>query len=127
MVSTETGFVCRRHLHVARFLATKPVSSIALVSSRRPLVPESAVRHCEGGSLVILKCDLLRQHKVADGKVPLGAETPGGRACALFIELVDIHLAGTSDAITFAAMAARYFEITIIFVLGELHWGKPLL
>jgi hypothetical protein len=24
-------------------------------------------------------------------------------------------------------MAARYFEITIIFVLGELHWGKPLL
>ena len=32
-------------------------------------------------------------------------------------------LAGTADAITFAAMAASYFEMPIIFVLGELRWG----
>jgi hypothetical protein len=68
----------------------------------------------DSGLLVILKCDLLRQHNVSDGKIPLGAEAPRGRARACFIELVNIHLVGTADAITFAAMAAPYFEMPII-------------
>jgi len=61
------------------------------------------------------------------GRFTSGPKHHAAERAPAFIELVDIHLAGTPDAITFAAMAARYFEIPIIFVLGELHWGKPLL
>jgi hypothetical protein len=104
-------------------LAKQLVSLCPSCEARRPLVDGSAVRYCEGVLLVILKCDLLCQHNVGDGEVPLGAEAPRGRACAAFVELVNIHLAGTADAITFAAMAASYFEMPIIFVLSELRWG----
>ena len=79
----------------------------------------------EGDLLVVLKCDLLAGVTASDGQVPLGAEAPRGRARACFIELVNIHLVGTADAITFAAMAAPYFEMPIIFVSGELRWGEP--
>ena len=45
------AFYLQTPLHVGQFRATKPSPCIALASyeARRPLVNESAVRHCEGG------------------------------------------------------------------------------
>ena len=81
------------------------------------------VRHCEGGLLIILKRDLLRQHNVADRKGPLRAEAPSDSAQALFVELVHIHLTGLADAITLAAVAARHLEMPMILILCELSRG----
>ena len=81
------------------------------------------VGHSEGGVLVIFKCYLLRQHNVADREVPLGAEAPSGSAFAVFVELVDIHRMGAANAVMLAAVAARHFEMPVLFVFFELSRG----
>ena len=80
----------------------------------------SSVRHAERGLLIVLKSDFLRQHDVADWKLPFRTEAPSYRAHAMFVELVHIHLMCAAYAITLAAVAARYFEVAIFFILREL-------
>ena len=71
----------------------------------------ASVRDCERGLLIVLKSDFLRQHDVADWKLPFRTEAPSDRTHAMFVELVDIHLMCSADAIALAAVAARHFEV----------------
>ena len=86
-------------------------------------VSATSVGHREGGLLIILKRDLLRQHNVADWKFPFRTETPRNRAHPVFVQLVHVHLTCGADAIMLTAVAARYFEIAIFFILCELGRG----
>ena len=82
----------------------------------------SPVCKCQGGLLIVLKRNLLRQHHVANRKLPFRPKAIRNGPHAAFVQLVHSHLVSGPDAITLAAVPASQFEIAMVFILCELGW-----
>jgi hypothetical protein len=68
--------------------------------------------------------DLLGQHNVSDRDSPFGHEAQQADAPALLIELLDVHLVTTANAITRPRDAAGHLKIRASFKLRSLGGGQ---
>jgi hypothetical protein len=79
------------------------------------------IGYLEGCLFVGLERDLLREHHVPDREVTVGSETPDGDQRTMFAEFIDVHMSGTPNAVSLAAVGAHHFEMAISLVLSELR------
>ena len=85
----------------------------------------SPVCYCEGGLLIVLKRNLLRQHHVANGKFAFRPKAIRNRPHAAFVQLVHIHLVSGPDAVTLAAIPSGQFEIAMVLFPAPKLGSRP--
>src|SRR6476659_2453161 len=69
------------------------------------------VRDLQGRALEQLKCQLLGQQHVADGKMTLGHEAPDAHPLARFVNLLDIQLAPLANAVVASGVPTDHVKI----------------
>jgi len=69
--------------------------------------------------------DLLRQHVIAERKLPHRTEAPDCDPGAVAIKLVDVHVAVATNTVALAAMRSAHLEISIALKSRDLLGRQP--